>query len=40
MANVEATIKTINNPMQIHDAVEYTTEYPIERMYRDIRRFR
>jgi cyclohexanecarboxyl-CoA dehydrogenase len=36
---VEAAIKAIDDSMQIHGALGYTTEYPIERMYRDVRGF-
>lgn len=36
---VEAAMKAIDDSMQVHGAVGYTTEYPIERMYRDIRGF-
>lgn len=36
---VEAAIKAIDDSMQIHGAVGYTVEYPLERMYRDVRGF-
>ncbi|MEM1546798.1 MAG: acyl-CoA dehydrogenase family protein [Candidatus Methanomethylicia archaeon] len=36
---VEAAIKAIDDSMQIHGAIGYTVEYPLERMYRDVRGF-